>query len=97
MSGGKKQRIALARLLIRQYKYFIFDELSTGLDPITANDLEDDLFKMTAGFILITHHYNASIFKKAEQIIVMSDGCVVANGDYRDPCVQTQLAKLNLH
>lgn len=97
MSGGEKQRIALARLLIRQYKYFIFDELSTGLDPITANDLEDDLFKMTAGFILITHHYNASIFKKAEQIIVMSDGCVVANGDYRDPCVQTQLAKLNLH
>lgn len=96
LSGGEKQRLALARLLLRNYHFMIFDELTTGLDPRIAAQLQADLFKMPQGFILITHQYDAATFAQADEIIVLADGRVVARGQHDDPVVAAALHTLQL-
>jgi ABC-type transport system involved in cytochrome bd biosynthesis fused ATPase/permease subunit len=96
LSGGEKQRLALARLYLRGYRYFIFDELTTGLDPNIATTLEHDLFQLPQGFLLITHRYNDEIFRAADRILVMSHGQLVAQGNFRSPAVQRELRRLQL-
>ncbi|MFT8410543.1 MAG: ABC transporter ATP-binding protein [Schleiferilactobacillus perolens] len=96
LSGGEKQRLALARLYLRGYRYFIFDELTTGLDPNIATTLEHDLFQLPQGFLLITHRYNDEIFRAADRILVMSHGKLVTQGNFRSPAVQRELRRLQL-
>ncbi|WP_164506792.1 ATP-binding cassette domain-containing protein [Lapidilactobacillus bayanensis] len=96
VSGGERQRLALARLLLRDYRFFIFDELTTGLDPAVAARLEQDLFAMSAGFLLITHQYDAASFAKADRIIVLHAGRIQATGDLTDAAVQAGLHQLGM-
>ncbi|KRM55568.1 abc transporter atp-binding and membrane spanning permease [Lacticaseibacillus sharpeae JCM 1186 = DSM 20505] len=97
LSGGEKQRLALARLFLRQYQFMIFDELTTGLDPRIAAQLQADLFDLPQGFILITHQFDAATFARADAIIVIAGGRVVANGQYADAQVQQELQALNFN
>lgn len=96
LSGGEKQRLALSRLLLRDYSFMIFDELTTGLDPYIAAQIQADLFNMPQGFILITHQYDVATFAKADQIIVLADGQVIAEGHLHDEAVSQALRTLNL-
>ncbi|WP_127849673.1 ABC transporter ATP-binding protein [Lacticaseibacillus hulanensis] len=96
LSGGEKQRLALARLFLRDYRFMIFDELTTGLDPHIAAKLQADLFNVAGGFILITHQYDAATFAKADEIIVLAGGKVVARGKQGAPEVARALSTLQL-
>ena len=57
-SGGERQRIALARILLQQTPIVILDEPTVGLDAITERDLLDTIFHSLQGktVIWITHH-----------------------------------------
>ncbi|WP_179394467.1 ATP-binding cassette domain-containing protein [Lacticaseibacillus absianus] len=96
LSGGEKQRLALARLFLRGYAHYVFDELTTGLDPRIAAALQRDLFAMPQGFVMITHTYNAAAFAQADQIWVMAGGRIAAQGQATSPAVQAALARLEL-
>ncbi|MFT8392624.1 MAG: ABC transporter ATP-binding protein [Liquorilactobacillus ghanensis] len=98
LSGGERQRLALARLFLRDYRFYIFDELTTGLDPQIAAALLHDLFSMETetGFLLITHSFNLEAFQKADQIIVLQAGKIIACGKYQDAQIKAQLATLKL-
>ena len=96
LSGGEKQRLALARIFLRDYSYYIFDELTTGLDPHIAAGLQRDLFDMAQGFLMITHTYNEAAFAQADQIIVLEKGHVIAQGQAQTPAVQAALQQLEL-
>lgn len=96
LSGGEKQRLALARIFLRDYSYYVFDELTTGLDPHIAAGLQRDLFGMAQGFLMITHTYNEAAFDQADQIIVLEKGHVVAQGQAQTPAVQAALRQLEL-
>lgn len=96
LSGGEKQRLALARLLLKQGDYAIFDELTAGLDAPIAHRLLRDLFTLPTGFLLITHTYDHAAFAAADQIIVLAGGRVVASGRQSDAEVQQALATLRL-
>lgn len=96
LSGGEKQRLALSRLLLSDYQFMLFDELTTGLDPHIAAQLQADLFSMAQGFILITHQYDAATFAKADEIIVLANGKVIAQGRLHDDTVMQALRTLNL-
>lgn len=97
LSGGEKQRVALARLLLRHYQFMVLDEMTTGLDPKTADQLQADIFAMNPGFVMITHQYNAATFAKADRIFVMAGGRIVAAGTQRDPAVASALDQLALN
>ncbi|KRN23000.1 abc transporter atp-binding and membrane spanning permease [Lacticaseibacillus camelliae DSM 22697 = JCM 13995] len=97
LSGGEKQRVSLARLLLRHYQFMVLDEMTTGLDPQIADRLQADIFNMKQGFVMITHQYNAATFAKADRIFVMAAGRIVAAGTQRDPQVAAALDSLALH
>ena len=87
LSGGMKKRIGLARSIITKPKLMLYDEPTTGLDPITAkeisvliNDLQHRL-KMTS--IVVTHDLLCAKII-ADRAIVLNDGKIVKEGSIND-------------
>jgi len=87
LSGGMKKRIGLARSIITKPKLMLYDEPTTGLDPITAkeisvliNDLQHRL-KMTS--IVVTHDLLCAKII-ADRAIVLNDGKIVKEGSINE-------------
>jgi len=87
LSGGMRKRIGLARSIISKPKLMLYDEPTTGLDPITAkeisvliNDLQHQL-KMTS--IVVTHDLLCAKII-ADRAIVLHDGKIVKEGSIND-------------
>ena len=83
LSGGMKKRAALARALIKNPEIMLFDEPTTGLDPIIVNSVFKYI-KMThqkLGFtgIIVTHQI-PRIFSIVQKVALLSEGVIVATG-----------------
>ncbi len=87
-SGGERQRIALARILLKNTPIVILDEPTVGLDPITERDLLNTMFESLAGktIILITHHL--VLLEKMDKIIFLENGEIIMEGTH-DELLQT--------
>jgi phospholipid/cholesterol/gamma-HCH transport system ATP-binding protein len=81
LSGGMKKRAALARAIAAEPRYMLYDEPTTGLDPIVADvicELIMDLkTKLGVTSIVVTHDMN-SAYKIADRIAVLNEGRVLA-------------------
>lgn len=83
LSGGMKKRVALARAIIRQPEIILYDEPTTGLDPIMANVINDlinrlhQTLKVTS--IVVTHDMNC-MFRVAHRIALLHQGKIIALG-----------------
>lgn len=96
LSGGERRRLSLARLLLKQNEFNLFDEPLTGLDPKTSHDISNILTNLTSGWIVVTHQFDQQLFEKSHRIIVMDSGEITAQGKFNDKSVQTALKQLNL-
>ncbi|MEA2082617.1 MAG: ATP-binding cassette domain-containing protein [Elusimicrobiota bacterium] len=79
LSGGMKKRVALARALATSPKYLLYDEPTTGLDPILAesiNDLIVELNKETGITSVVVTHDMHSAFKVSDRIAFLRDGVI---------------------
>lgn len=76
-SGGELQRIALARLFLRNKAMTFLDEITSGLDNATAFEIEKRLLDEDMTIINITHRYNNALMQKYDEIIVMDSGKIV--------------------
>lgn len=77
LSGGEKQRIALARALIRKTPVLILDEATAGLDNIIEEEIYSTVLKeKETTSIVVTHKLNDSILRQMDKIIVMKNGRV---------------------
>lgn len=81
-SGGELQRIALARLFLRNKTMTFLDEITSGLDNATAYEIEKRLLDEDMTIISITHRYNKALMQKYDEIIVMCAGKVVEKGKF---------------
>ncbi len=85
LSGGMRKRIALARTLILKPKIILYDEPTTGLDPITGKEIShlmlDIQKKYNTSSIIISHDMNC-VKIVANKIIVLIDGICYASGTY---------------
>ncbi len=85
LSGGMRKRIALARTIIIKPELILYDEPTTGLDPITALEISELLIsiqvKYKAAAIIITHD-QACARTTANRILVMNNGAFIAEGSY---------------
>ncbi len=83
LSGGEKQRIAIARALINNTKILILDESTSALDNETAYSLEKSLLGLDdLTMIVVTHKLIKSILVDYDEIIVMKDGSVIEKGSF---------------
>ena len=97
LSGGMKRRVALARTLILQPKIILYDEPTTGLDPITAKEIlqlmESIQKKYNTSSIIITHDVDCAR-AISNRMILLVDGVNYAEGAFeelissKDPKVQ---------
>ena len=80
LSGGEKQRLALARALLSNPTILILDEATSNLDVITENKIIDRLLQLEKTVIFIAHRL--SIAKKCDQIFYIKDGKVAEKGKH---------------
>lgn len=83
LSGGMKKRAGLARAIVMQPEYILYDEPTTGLDPITGDAINDLIIKLQRELgvtsIVVTHDM-PSAFKIADRIAMLSRGRIVFTG-----------------
>ncbi|MEW9079093.1 ABC transporter ATP-binding protein [Terrisporobacter glycolicus] len=83
LSGGEKQRIAIARALINNTQILILDESTSALDNETAYNLEKSLLNLNdLTLITVTHKLIKSILINYDEIIVMKNGKIIEIGNF---------------
>jgi phospholipid/cholesterol/gamma-HCH transport system ATP-binding protein len=101
LSGGMRKRVALARALVSDPRIVLYDEPTTGLDPITTEYVDEMILgaKERLGITsMVISHDIASAFKVADRLAVLYDGRIAAEGtpaevrDSKDPFVQRFLS-----
>ena len=84
LSGGEKQRIALARAFLKKNEFYILDESTSNLDFATENIIFDMIYnKFRKNSMLIIAHRLATV-KNCDEIIVMNQGEIVEQGNHEE-------------
>ena len=85
LSGGMKKRIALARTLILKPEIMLYDEPTTGLDPVTSKEISELILEMQNKFdissIIVTHDM-ACAKMTADNVLILWEGAIGAEGKY---------------
>jgi phospholipid/cholesterol/gamma-HCH transport system ATP-binding protein len=85
LSGGMRKRIALARTLILKPEIILYDEPTTGLDPITGKEIIDLMVELKKKYdtsaLIISHDMNC-VRMAGDRIAVLIDGKCYATGTY---------------
>ncbi|RDI43833.1 ABC transporter ATP-binding protein [Nocardia mexicana] len=101
VSGGQRQRLAIARAVVKRPKIYLFDDCFSALDVATDSRVRDALRPVTAEAAVITVAQRISTVRDADQIVVLEDGAMAGIGthdqllrdceEYRE-IVQSQLS-----
>jgi phospholipid/cholesterol/gamma-HCH transport system ATP-binding protein len=85
LSGGMRKRIALARTLILKPEIILYDEPTTGLDPVTGREIirlmVDIKKKYNTSALIISHDMNC-VQLASDRVVILVDGVCYANGSY---------------
>ena len=84
VSGGQRQRLAIARALVKRPELYIFDDSFSSLDTGTDARLRQALKRSTAGATLVIIAQRVSSIVDADQILVLDDGRIVAQGTHHE-------------
>ena len=82
LSGGEKQRVGIARTLLKNPRILILDEATSALDTQTERDIQDSLLEMGQGRSVITIAHRLSTIADADLIVVMEQGQVREQGTH---------------
>ena len=83
LSGGEKQRVSIARSLLKESPILLADEATSALDNMTSHEVINgilDLDSMTR--IVVTHSLDESLLRRYDEIIVIKDGTIEEKGTY---------------
>jgi ATP-binding cassette subfamily B multidrug efflux pump len=84
VSGGQRQRLAIARTLLRKPKIYLFDDCFSALDATTEAALRAALEAEIAGATVVLVTQRISTIRHADRIVVLDDGRVVGSGTHRE-------------
>lgn len=87
LSGGMRKRIGLARTLIVHPEIMLYDEPTTGLDPLTSREISELILKMQEKYktssIIITHDMECAEIT-SDRVVIMNDGEYIAEGTFEE-------------
>ena len=84
LSGGEKQRLSLARVILKDPKILILDEATSALDSISENSIQDALERMMQGRTSIVIAHRLSTILKADRILVVKGGVIAEQGTHEE-------------
>lgn len=82
LSGGEKQRLSIARVILKDPKILILDEATSALDSISENAIQDALELLMQGRTSIVIAHRLSTILKADAILVVKDGVIAEQGSH---------------
>ena len=82
VSGGEKQRIAIARVLLKKPKILIFDEATSALDSHSENAIMEAINRVAKNRTTLIIAHRLSTIRDADHIVVLDDGVVVEQGSH---------------
>lgn len=82
LSGGEKQRVGIARTLLKNPPILLLDEATSALDTQTERDIQDSLREMGQGRSVITIAHRLSTIVDADEIVVLEAGVIVEQGTH---------------
>ena len=84
LSGGEKQRLSIARVILKDPKILILDEATSALDSISENAIQDALEVLMQGRTSIVIAHRLSTILKADRILVVKDGVIAEQGSHEE-------------
>jgi ATP-binding cassette subfamily B protein len=82
LSGGEKQRVAIARTMLKRPRILLFDEATSSLDTRTEQEIQKSLDEVSRGRTALVIAHRLSTVVRADEILVMEEGRVVERGDH---------------
>ena len=80
LSGGQRRRVAIARAMAARPRILLYDEPTTGLDPITATTVDDEIIKLrdleNASSIVVTHQLRDAFYIATHEAVRGDDGVI---------------------
>lgn len=87
LSGGQRRRVAIARAMAAKPRILLYDEATTGLDPITANTVDDEIIKLrdmeNVSSIVVTHQLRDAFYIATHEAVRNGDAITIAPADER--------------
>lgn len=84
LSGGEKQRISIARAILKDAPLLILDEATSALDSVSEIEVQAGLDSLMAGRTTLVIAHRLSTINKADKIVVMKDGQIVEVGNHQE-------------
>ena len=84
LSGGEKQRIAIARMMLKNAPIVILDEATASIDPENEHLIQQAIDQLTRGKTIITIAHRLATIQNADQILVVEDGRIAERGTHAE-------------
>ena len=84
LSGGEKQRVAIARVILKRAPILLFDEATSALDTHTEKEIQANLREVSTGRTTLVIAHRLSTIVDADQIVVLDDGEIIERGNHQE-------------
>jgi ABC-type transport system involved in Fe-S cluster assembly fused permease/ATPase subunit len=91
LSGGEKQRVAIARTILKNPRILVFDEATSALDSNTEKRIQAELAEVARNHTTLVIAHRLSTIMDADQILVMDQGRIVERGSHRELLTQNNV------